>query len=42
MPLNIESNIAGGTQLIASQLYVNLRMQKDLDTSSLETFISND
>lgn len=42
LPLNIESNIAGGTTLIASQLYVNLRTHKNIDTSPLETFISND
>ncbi len=42
MPLNIESNMAGGTHLIAGQLYVNLRMRENLDTSPLETFISND
>lgn len=42
LPLNIESNLTGGTKLIASQLYVNLRTQQAIDTSPLEAFIAND
>ncbi|WOC32047.1 MULTISPECIES: phosphohexomutase domain-containing protein [Caproicibacterium] len=42
LPLNMESNIAGGAAMIASQLYVNLRTHTDIDASPLETFIAND
>ncbi|MDD4807404.1 phosphomannomutase/phosphoglucomutase [Caproicibacterium sp. XB2] len=42
LPLNIESNLAGGLMLITGQLYVNLRTQAGIDTSSLEAFIAGE
>lgn len=42
MPLNIESNIAGGPTLIASQLYVNLRKHEALDAAPLLHYIYDD
>ncbi|MDD3261544.1 MAG: phosphomannomutase/phosphoglucomutase [Oscillospiraceae bacterium] len=42
MPLNIESNMTGGAKLIAGQMYVNLRTQRGIDTSSLEAFIAGE
>lgn len=41
MPLNIESNFAGGVRLIASQLYVNLRKHKALDVAPVEGYIES-
>lgn len=41
MPLHIESNLVSGVQLIASQLYVNLRKHKALNVAPVEEYIAN-
>lgn len=41
MPLNIESNVAGGAKVIANALFEELRMFDGLDLSSLEEYVKN-
>ena len=40
MPLNVESNVEGGTKVIAAKLYEVLKDEKDLDLAPLKEFLA--